>query len=294
MNLTHLRTFQAVASEGSFTGAARRLSITQPAVSMLVRALEEEYAVELVARQGRKISLTPLGQALSTLAQRILSLDEEATELLRSAKALKGGQLRVGADAPAHVILRIAAFHRRYPAVKVTLSIGSSSSVHQDLVEGRLDVAVLAELPDDGRLYALRCAEHAIVAFVHRQHPWAERESIRIEELKDVPLVLREAGSITRRTIEHAMSIVGIIPQVALEMDSREAVREAVAAGLGVGFVSAGELGKDSRVVPIALRDLDLKNTESLACLASRRNLRAIRAFLSSTLLSGVAPALDS
>jgi len=280
MNHGQLRAFHAVARAGSFTGAAALLGVSQPAVTLQVKALEEAYGASLFDRRGRRVAPTELGRALMEVTRRLFSLEEEARELLDAARELDRGHLRVGADAPMHVIALLARFRRRYPGVRVSLSIGNSNEVLRRLLELRSDVAVLAEVPADPRLHAVPAACHRLVAFVPKRHPWARRKGIRLAELDGQPMVLREAGSSTRRTFEAAVAEAGIAPQPAMEIESREAVREAVAAGLGVGVVAEAEFGNDQRLRALPFTDTVLENTEYLVCLQDRRQLRLVQAVL--------------
>ena len=279
MNHAQLRAFHAVASTGSFTAAAARLHVSQPAVTMQVKALEEAFGVELFRRRGRRVERTELGQDLVDLTSRLFGLEEEAEELLGAARKLRHGRLRVGADAPYHVIGLLAAFHERYPELKISLGVGNSSAVLRDVLDGRKDVAVLAEVDPNPRIHAVPCVRHRLIAFVARKSRWGTRKRIRIEELEGEPMILREVGSITRRTLEAALEAAGVKPRIVMEIESREAVREAVAAGLGVGVVSEGEFGRDARLSALAIEGAPLENTEYVVCLSERRKLRLVQAF---------------
>jgi aminoethylphosphonate catabolism LysR family transcriptional regulator len=280
MNCTQLRAFHAVANAGSFTAAAAALHVTQPTLSAQVKELEERYGVRLFDRRGRRIEATELGRSLLDVTRRLFSLETEAEQLLAATRGLKRGHLRVGADAPYHVMPALAAFGQKYPGVRLSLSIGNSEELLHDLFEHRSDVAVLADIVGDSRLLALPLRRDPLIAFVDRGHPWARRRRVRAGELTNQRLVLREPGSITRRSFETAMARAGLALADVLEIGSREAVREAVAAGLGVGVVSQAEFGRDDRLRPLAIEDLDLDTTEYAVCLTERRDLRLIKAFL--------------
>lgn len=275
----HLRAFHAVAAEGGFSRAAAALHVSQPTLSGQVRALEARYGVKLFERRGRGVELTDLGRTLFALTRRLFAQEAEAEQLLVSARGLATGHLRVGADAPYHVIPLLAAFSRRYPGVRLALAFGNSERVLDDLLHRRCDVAVLPDIPADQRIHALPFRRDRLVAFVDRGHPWAGRRSVRLSELAGQRLVLREVGSMTRAIFERAIARAAVRPGEILEIGSREAVREAVAAGLGVGVVFAGEFGRDERLHRLALRDVKLEAVEYAACLHERRPLRAVRAF---------------
>jgi aminoethylphosphonate catabolism LysR family transcriptional regulator len=280
MNHAQLRAFHAVASEGSFTRAAEALHVTQPTLSGQVKALEERYGVKLFDRRGRRVYPTELGQALLDLTRRLFSLEAEAEQILGAAKGLKRGHLRLAADAPFHVIGALSAFAKRYPGIRLSLTIGNSEQILDDLIEHRADVAVLANIPEDPRVYAFPFRRDRLIAFVERGHGWAERDSVTLKELAGRRLVLREIGSTTRRLFENAMAARNLALGEVLEVNSREAVRETVAAGLGVGVVSESEFGSDRRLVPLHIDAEELAMTEYVACLSERRDLSLVRAFL--------------
>jgi len=280
MNHAQLRAFHAVASEGSFTRAAAKLHVTQPTLSGQVGALEASYGVTLLDRRARRVQPTELGLGLLEITRRLFSLEAEADQMLAAAKGLRRGHLRIGADAPIHVIPALAAFARRYPGIRLSVSTGNSEKLLGDLLEHRADVAILAARPAGPRFHATPFREDRLIAFVDRRHEWEGRARIRLEDLAGRRLVLREVGSSTRRLIETALAQHRIQPGDVLELGSREAVREAVAAGLGIGIVAESEFGEDPRVVPLPIAGGELSTTEYIACLADRRDLRLVQAFL--------------
>ena len=280
MNYAQIRAFHAVADEGGFTRAAAALNVTQPTLSGQVKALEDRYGVKLFERQGRGIALTGLGQELREVTRQFFDTEEAIERLLSAAQGLAHGKLRVGADAPYHVIPLLAAFNRRHPGIQLAISFGNSELVLQRLFERRSDVAVLPNVPTDERLHAVVIGKERIVAFVDRGHPWSTRQSIRLEDLANQRLILREVGSTTRALFETALRKARVQPGDVLEVGSREAVREAVAAGLGVGAVFESEFGKDERVQKLRVRDANLETTEYAVCLRDRRDMPVVRAFL--------------
>ena len=280
MNFVQLRAFHAVAAEGSFTGAARALGVSQPAVTIQVKALEETFGSGLLHRRGHRVTLTETGRGLLGIARRIFGLEQEAEELLSAARGLRGGRLRVGADGPYFVMGLLAAFVARYPGVRVTVAMGNSQSVLRDLEDYRCDVAVLADAGGGGRFHAIPYVCQPVVVFVPCDHEWAGRPGIRLAELDGRPMVVREAGSTTRRIFDTALARAGVTPRVVMELGSREAVHEAVAAGLGAGVVSRAELGGDERLWALEVADAKLESWEYVVCLKERRNLRTVQAFL--------------
>ena len=279
MNHAQIRAFHAVATEGSFTKAARLLGVSQPAVTIQVRALEEAYGVSLLHRSGQRVTLTYLGEGLLEYTRRIFDIEQEADELLTAARELRGGHLKLGADGPYFVMGLLATFIARYPGVRVTVAMGNSQSVLRDLVEYRTDVAVVARIDDDRRFYAKPYSRQRVVIFVPCEHDWAKRKSIKLAELEGQPMVMREQGSSTRQILEEVLKKAGVEPRVVMEIVSREALHEAVAAGLGIGVVTESELGQDDRLATLKISDVVLEAREFLVCLKERQSVRTVQAF---------------
>ena len=275
-----LRAFHAVATEGSFTKAARALNVTQPTLSGQVKTLEEQFGVRLFDRRKRKIELTDIGRNLLDITWRMFGLEAEAEQVLTAAKGLKRGHLRIGADAPYHSIPFLAVFNRRYPNVRLSMSIGNSLGLKADLIDQRFDVVIAADIGGDPKLFAFPFQEDHLIAFVDRAHPWSRKRKIRLEDLAGHRLVLREPASTTRRAFDTATHKAGIQVGEILEIGSREAIREAVAAGLGIGIVARSEFGDDLRLKGLEFEGPRIKSTEFVACLMDRRANPLVKAFL--------------
>lgn len=280
MRLTQLRSFLAVARAGGFTGGARLLHISQPTVTTQVRFLEETYGVELFYRRGHKVTLTPLGEQLFEMAQRIFALEGETVHLLEDSGELKSGQLRVGAVGPFHVTEMLARFNQRYPGVEVSVRVGNSEVVQQELVDYRTDVAVLAQFTDDPRFHAVPYSRHPIVIFVHRRHRFAGRRAIRMAELEGEPMIMREVGSTTRKALDDGLRRAKVTPRVAMEIGSREAIREAVIMGVGIAAVSEIEYIPDPEIRMVPVSDGEMYTYAHVFCLKERRETRLVKAFL--------------
>ncbi len=280
MRLTQLRSFHAVARAGGFTGAAKLLHVSQPTVTTQVRFLEETYGVELFHRRGRTVRLTALGEQLFEIAKQIFSLEGDAIHLLQDSGELRSGHLRVGAVGPFHVTEMLAKFNQRYPTMQVSVRIGNSEEVLRGLLDYQTDVAVLAQFTDDPRFFAVPYSRHPVVVFVHRDHRFARRKEIRIEELKSERLIMREAGSTTRKALENALKRARVKANVVMEIGSRETLREAVAKRLGVGAVSEVEYVGDPRLSKVRISNAEVYTHAHVLCLEERRNARVVKAFL--------------
>lgn len=280
MRNTQLRSFHAVAEAGGFMAGAALLRVSQPTLTAQVAELEREYGIELFHRRNRRTELTAAGKDLHQITTRLFAQEREALDFLTQSKGLKTGLLRVGAVGPYHATEMLSAFGKRYPAIRIDVSIGNSADMRRDLLHYRTDVAVLAHLDDDPRLLTLPYRRHRILVFVRKDHRLSKRKSVRMAELASERIVAREAGSTTRRAFEAAAKAKGMAVDPAIVIGSREAIREAVLRGLGVGYVSEAEFVPDPALKAIALADADIHTEAHVVVLADRRHERMIRAFL--------------
>lgn len=281
MRYAQLRAFHHVAVSGGFSRAAEMLHLTQPAVSDQVRQLEESYDILLFDRSRKQVRLTDAGEDLLRITLRMFEAEAEAAEYLTEARSLKSGHLRIMADAPHHLLHILAAFRDRYPGIRISLSSGNSDQVIAALRAYEADVGVMGAMPEVAGVTGAVLNASPIVGFVAQGSPLAGRSELALADLPGLPLVLREPGSKTRAKLLAAAEAEGIALTPAIEAEGREAVREIVAAGGGVGFVSMAEFGADARLRPIPLRpEAGLMMEEAVVCLDQRREVRLIRAFL--------------
>ncbi|BAK66380.1 LysR family transcriptional regulator [Sphingobium sp. SYK-6] len=280
MTLTQLRSFIAVARYNGFTAAARALRTSQTTITSQIQALEEEHGARLFERRGRRIDLTPVGTEFLQIARQMIELENDAAILLKDSGALRQGAIKIGAVSPFHVIAMIEAFHSQYPDIYTSMRLGNSGDVLTDLGNYAADVGVVARADDDDRYYMQHYASYPVTAFVHRDHRLAANGSIELAELSKERLLMRETGSTTRRALEDAMASIGRKPRIAMEIGSREAIREAVIRGLGIGTVSQSEYVPDERLVPLPITGTAVVTHIYLCCLRERRRSLLISAFL--------------
>ncbi|MBA6116644.1 LysR family transcriptional regulator [Pseudomonas putida] len=242
MTPEQLITFATVAEHGNISHAALALHLSQPAVSGQLKLLQEAFGEPLYQRAGRGVRLTAAGEQLLAHAERLRETFRQAQALREAMRGLERGTLRIGASTtPASYLLPylIADFHARYPEVLVTTSHGNTAEIVEAL--GSLDIALIEgppgqELPLGTQITPWR--EDEIVAIVPAGHPLADDQQ-PLEALGRYPLVLREGGSGVRQIVERAFARNGVAMRVALEIAGVEGVKEAVRAGMGIGFVSA-------------------------------------------------------
>ncbi|MBM3532348.1 MAG: LysR family transcriptional regulator [Alphaproteobacteria bacterium] len=280
MKPTQLRAFHQVARARGFTRASAAAGVGQPTLSGQVTALEKAYGVRLFDRRGRGVQLTELGQSLYALTDRMFGLEEEARALLSGTATLAHGHLRVSADSAYHAVPILAELKRRHSGLTFSLSLGNSMTVLRRLFDYEADVVVMAKLTADPRLYTLPFRADRLVLFVPLRHAWARRRRIRLSELSGQDMVLRERGSVTRGVFEATLAAAAVRPGAIIEVESREGVGEAVAAGFGIGVVFESEFRADDRFHRIAVTGSDLAVAEYVVCLEERRRLALVRAFL--------------
>jgi len=280
MRYVQLRAFHYVAICGGFSRAAEALCLTQPAISDQVRKLEEEYDIVLFNRHKKQVTLTGPGQRLLEITRRLFEVEKHAHELLSESRALRSGSLRVIADSAHHMLPILSRFRNRYPGIELSVRSGNSEEVVTQLYDYEAEVGILGEVPGSRDFEVIQLSSTPLIAFTATGHPAARRKSMTLEELSRQMLVLREQGSKTRQKIETAAAERGLALKAMIEAEGREAVREIVATGGGVGIVSQAEFGQDGRLVPIRISDCEVMMDEALICLRERSGGKLIGAFL--------------
>lgn len=253
MNLRHLRTFRVIVSERSFSRAAERLGLTQPTVSAHVQELEAAVGGRLFERSAQGIALTQEGRALLGYAERILALCDEALRTIGDLQELATGDLSVAASSvPGHYFLPrpLAEFKGRFPGIGVRLTVSNSQEVRDAVRDGRVELGFLGEPARDDRLSERPVARDTLVAVVRPEHPLARRKEISLTELLAVPLIAREPGSATQRTLCRALERAGCNPaqlRIFMVLSSVEAVKQAVRAVDACAVVSVWSVADEVR-----------------------------------------------
>lgn len=260
LNFNLLRSFVLVADQGSISGAARAGFSSQPALSKAIRELEKQIGLPLFERNPRGVILTEAGALLHELARALFALEAQTETALSALRDVDGGTLRIGATTTlANYILPplLGEFRRRYKGVTLTLERANSRDIEAKLADYALDVAFIEGLPGHENLTAHAWREDEVVLICAPNHPLCARELVYADDLKKESWIVREEGSGTRQWIERALAPFGLPPAESWEIGSAEAIKSAVAAGLGIAFVSRAaardqiELGK-LRVVPVS------------------------------------------
>lgn len=281
MNHLYLRAFYVVASERSFTRAAQVLNVSQSTLSSHVKALEETYGIRLLERRNRTVVPTDTGEVLVSQCRELFRQEEEIDSLLNRSQKLQAGRLKVGADGPKHVLPVLAKFKSLHPDFKISLYSGNARTVAQGLLDYETDVAIMATLEQPHtQLYAESLLRYALVAVVPRGHRLARKRSVNVEDLAKERLIMREPTSLTRHLLNKSFERAQVVLKEMMEMNSREAIREAVASGMGISVMSEIEFpSSDDRTVAIRIDNPELQLTEYVACRRNRKDTRAIVEF---------------
>lgn len=276
ISLPALRCFVAVAEGGSLSRAAELLGISQPTVSVTLAGLERAAGTLLLHRRPRLL-LTDAGRDMLVRARLVLSRMQELEGSVSAFRGLSRGSLAIGFSTPAFAMPMLAHFLRDHPGIGVRTRLGNTAALLQALSACEIEVAVTTLIDPPEGLSCTMIAEQRLVACLPRG---GARQRITLDQLAQGPLVLREPGSMTRLMLERAFAAQGMAPQVRLEVGSREAAREAVAAGIGIGVVLDGELGEDRRLVAVPIEGPPIAGTVQAVALPESLDLPAVRAFI--------------
>lgn len=240
-SLHALAVFRAVIEHGTMTAAAEAEGISQPAITAHVKTLGRFYGSPLLERWGRGVRPTPAGRLVADYAVRILALVDELGRGVADLEGLAAGELIVGASSTVGEQLLptyLGRFHAAYPNVRLSVRIGNSAAIIERVASRELDFAIVGERPTDPDLLAEPVLEDHIVAFVAPDNLLLRETPIPPLALCDRQFVMRETGSATRALAERCLRETTCGPGHVIELGSNEAVKRAVAAGLGIGLLS--------------------------------------------------------
>ena len=282
MRYSQLRAFHHVALHNGFSRAADALNQTQPALSDQVRKLEQAHDTLLFHRDHKQVRLTTSGEGLFRLTKQFFELESGIGEYLGQTRASVDGTLRIVADSALHITEALGRFQASYPKVFVSLQTGNTEEVIAKLRNYDAEVGIVGNLDPGADLETHTLGRSPIIAIAAKGVLPKGTTSLRIQDLQDWPLVFREVGSYTRLSLEAEAARRKIRLRPTIEVDGREAMREVVASGAGLGFVSEAEFGHDNRLVRVPISDIDISMTETLVYLSMRSDVPVIRAFLRS------------
>ncbi len=291
-SLDQLRILKAIAAEGSFKRAADTLYVSQPAISLQVQNLERQMNVPLFDRGGRRAQLTEAGQLLLAYGEKILSLCQETCRAIEDLENLHGGTLLIGASQTTGTYLlprMLGLFRQKYSDVTVQLQVHSTRRTSWSVANGQVDVAIIGgEVPTELHdiLQIFPYAEDELALIMGSSHPMAKEETILKEDLYKLNFITLDSQSTIRKVIDQVLMRSSINPKhlkIEMELNSIEAIKNAVQSGLGVAFASISAIEKELQMGTlhrISIEEVVVKRTLSLIVNPHRYRSKAAEAFI--------------
>jgi DNA-binding transcriptional LysR family regulator len=260
MNLNQLRVFYEAARTGSFTSAAKKLCITQPAVTAQIKTFEDQCNLKLFKKKGRSRYLSEEGNTLFEYARRIFEYEREVEDVIEEMRKLKRGTLRLGtskAYARYFMPFLISSFHEAFPHIKVHLDEGSSMDILRSLLELKNEVAVIAKVEEDPNVTFLPFKRDELILILAPAHSLSKKKSVSVEELVHEPMIMKEMGSGTRKQVNDLFSRKALTPNVLMETSNTEFIKQLVQRGEGISFLVEESVAVEIRekrlaTVPVA------------------------------------------
>jgi DNA-binding transcriptional LysR family regulator len=260
MNFHQLQMFYNVAQRRSITGAATEMRLTQPAVSLQIRALERECGLPLFERGATQLRLTQAGEALYRCAVSILHTRDEARRLMAELGAATKGKLILGANTTGGMYLLpriVRAFKEKYPETEIILQVDATERLYESTLQSVLDMALVGGPTRDKRFGVEPICADNVVVIASPSHRFAKAGTIALKDLKSEPCVLPQQGSRTRQLVEQRLKSAGVTLNVVMQLPGTEAVKKAVEASLGIGFVSAYSVEREAAIGALTLIRID-------------------------------------
>jgi len=284
VSLRQLRVFETVARLSSYTRAAAELHLTQPAVSMQVRQLEDEVGLPLFEKLGKRISLTEAGREIFHYSRSIGRSLQEMEEVVESLKGISRGRLNIAVASTVNYFAPrlLAAFHHSYPGIGLQLDVTNRERLVQQLQENTVDMVLMGQPPSGVDVESEAFMDNPLVVIAPPEHPLAGERHIPIRRLAEEIFVMREPGSGTRQAMERCFAEHGVTIRHGMRMTRNEAIKQAVRAGLGLSVVSVHtlelELETERLVIPDVI-GLPLARQWHLVYRRGRRLSPAAQAF---------------
>ena len=256
MEIRQLEYFLAVSDTGSFTRAAERLYVSQPAVTNAIRSLEEELGIQLFDRNQKLASLTAEGQIFDTHVEQVMHGISKTIEEIDAMKNFAGGVLRLGLTALGGIkdiaeIIKI--FNEQYSAIKINVTEASSDVLVRKLIDDQIDIAILSEIGESSTLTYLDLPEQELFLLCGRQHRFRRLNSVKIADLANEPLILPVTKCQYRQKLMAAFKAAEIMPQIAIEVDHVQTLKSLLASINGVTILPESLSEDDDRLVSMAI-----------------------------------------
>ena len=242
MHLNQLWVFYQVAKHKSFSQAAEALFLSQPSVSNQIKLLEETCGLKLFDRSGRSVELTSTGEILLSYAERIFSLAKEADSVIEEIKGLKAGGIRISASNTlgAYYLPDILdLFRKKHPQIEIRMNVGYTQTVAEDVLAFRSDLGLIGREVAHPNIVVIPLWEEELVLIVPPDHPFAGCREIDLAELQGQPFIMSGKGSGVREITEKILAEAKVSARVVMELGENEAMKRAVASGLGITLISA-------------------------------------------------------
>jgi DNA-binding transcriptional LysR family regulator len=249
VNHQHLRAFHAIAVEGGISSAARRLNVAQPTLSQQIKALESRHRAALFERRRPPLTLTPTGRELFALTQRMFAASDEIDAFLGDGNGSALRAIRIGADSPVYAARLAQVLIQANPEAAIEVRVGNARETLKRLQDAVVDVAIVSDPQMDGQFFYEPLFADYLDMALPADHALAQESVFPLKALVRERLLLREPASKTRAATEMLLASVGVSPARVLELHSREAIREAIALGIGVSLFFSTECPPDERLV---------------------------------------------
>jgi DNA-binding transcriptional LysR family regulator len=258
LTLRQLKVFESVARHLNYTRAAEELFLTQPAVSMQVKQLEESLGAPLFEQLGKRIHLTEAGQEVLGYARSITQQLDELESVLNRIKGLGGGRLRISVATTANYFIPtlLGTFSRRYPDVTVSLDVTNRETLLRQLSENIVDLVIMGRPPTEADVEAEAFLDNPLVVVAPPNHPLAGERAIALSRLQEETFLVRESGSGTRIAMERFFSDRHMRLKTGMEVGSNEAIKQSVQAGLGLGLLSRATIDQELELERLVVLDV--------------------------------------
>ncbi len=256
--LHQLKVFEATARHGSFTRAAEELYLTQPTVSIQVKQLTKAVGMPLFEQIGKKLYLTQAGEKLLTTCQEIFNGLEQFEMSVANLKGMKQGQLKLAVITTAKYFVPrlLGPFCKRYPGIDISLKVTNHQQLQKSMAENEDDLYIISQTPSQPDLEVHPFLENPLIVLAPTSHPLARKKNIPIEMLNNEPFIMREAGSGTRTAVEELFNKRDVKVKVRLELGSNEAIKQAIAGGLGISVLSQHTIISEGTTGEFAILDV--------------------------------------
>lgn len=263
LTLRQLQCFSAVARNLSYTRAAEELHLTQPAVSMQIRQLEQQAGLALTEQLGKQVYLTEAGEEVHRYAKSILQQVDEMDDVLDKLKGFAGGRLRIAAISSANYFAPklLGTFHHRFPDVSVSMDVTNQAAVVKQVTDNEVDMAIMGQPPEHAHLEAVAFMDNPLIIVAAPDHKLASRKRIALKELEQEVFLTRESGSGTRGAMQRFFRQQELKLTTGMEMGSLSGIKQGVQAGLGLGLLPKGAVEVElmlGRLVELKIKGLPI------------------------------------